>query len=247
MREWSNRQSTSLSTSLLVCRSSSSCFWGILRFSIRIGRWATNTTLCIEGTRRIFEDCLPIAIYTGHSFLLQAKFERCVPSDMKIKRTRLSLTLRIDSTSISTSSPPDVSPYLCLPPPVRSMHFSIEAFWWRISVKATLRGIKTMLGVGWLPHQASYSFDDVSTSVFDRVLAIVMPSHILERVQFPLPESLIIWHASHELLDAIPVLKLGKHRVVFASFSTLSLYVFMLFFLIAQWVYLYSSRVANGY
>jgi hypothetical protein len=62
-----------------------------------------------------------------------------------------------------------------------------------------------MLGVGWLPHQPSHAFDDVSTAVFDRALVIVIPSHILKSVLFPLPETLIIWHASHELLDAIPV------------------------------------------
>ena len=34
---------------------------------------------------------------------------------------------------------------------------------------------------------------------------IDIPSHILESMWFPLPESVNIWHASHELLDAIPV------------------------------------------
>ena len=62
-----------------------------------------------------------------------------------------------------------------------------------------------MLGVGWLPDQPSHAFDDVSTPVFDSALVIVIPSHLLESVQFPLPESLIIWYASQELLDAIPV------------------------------------------
>ena len=36
---------------------------------------------------------------------------------------------------------------------------------------------------------------------------IVIPSHILESVSFPLPKSLIIRHASHELLDTIPVIE----------------------------------------
>jgi hypothetical protein len=45
---------------------------------------------------------------------------------------------------------------------------------------ATLRGENEMLGVGWLPHQPSHAFDDVSTPVFDRALVIVIPSHILE-------------------------------------------------------------------
>jgi len=98
-----------------------------------------------------------------------------------------------------------MSLYLGLPPPVRSVHFGIEAFWGRIAVKATLRGENEMLGVGSLPHQPSHAFDDVSTPVLDRALAIVIPCHILESLYFPLPESLIIWHPSHELLDAIPV------------------------------------------
>ena len=39
-----------------------------------------------------------------------------------------------------------------------------------------------MLGIGWLPHQPSLAFDDVSTSVFDRAVVNVIPSHILESV-----------------------------------------------------------------
>jgi hypothetical protein len=62
-----------------------------------------------------------------------------------------------------------------------------------------------MLGVGWLPHQPSHAFDDVTTPVFDRALVIVITSHILDSVWFPLPASLIIWHATHELLDTIPI------------------------------------------
>jgi hypothetical protein len=53
-------------------------------------------TLCVEGVWRIFEDRLPIAIYTGHSFLSPAKFKRCVPSDLKIKGTSISPTLSVD-------------------------------------------------------------------------------------------------------------------------------------------------------
>jgi len=71
---------------------------------------------------------------------------------------------------------------LCLPPPVRGVHFGIEAFWWHIAVKATLRGINRMLGVRWLPHRTSDAFDDVSTPVFDRALVIVISFHILESV-----------------------------------------------------------------
>ena len=61
-----------------------------------------------------------------------------------------------------------------------------------------------MLGVGWLPHQPSHACDDVSTPVYDMALVIVIPSHILQSVYFPLPESLIIRHATQEFLDTIP-------------------------------------------
>jgi len=62
------------------------------------------------------------------------------------------------------------------------VHFGLEAFRGRIAAKATLRGKNEMLGVGWLPHQPSHAFDDVSTPVLDRALVIVIPSHILENV-----------------------------------------------------------------
>ena len=39
-----------------------------------------------------------------------------------------------------------------------------------------------MLAVGWLPHQPSHAFDDVSTPVVDKALLIVIQSHVLERV-----------------------------------------------------------------
>jgi len=59
-------------------------------------------TLCIGGVWRIFQDRLPIVIYSGHSVLSPAKSERCVPSDMKIKGTNVSPTLRVDVMLIST-------------------------------------------------------------------------------------------------------------------------------------------------
>jgi hypothetical protein len=105
--------------------------------------------------------------------------------------------------SISTLLSWSISAYLCLPPTVGIVYLGIEAFRWRIAVKAILRGINTILRVCWLPHQPSHAFDDVSTPVFDRALVIVIPSHILESVLFSLPESQIIWHVSHKLLDAI--------------------------------------------
>jgi hypothetical protein len=68
-----------------------------------------------------------------------------------------------------------------------------------------LSGANEMLTIRWLPLELSHACDDVSTAVFDRTLVIANPFHILESVQFQLPVSLIIWHASHELLDAIPI------------------------------------------
>jgi len=147
---------------------------------IRIGTRGSITTLCIEGIWRSFEDRFPIVMYTGHSFLSPAKFERCVPLDMKIKGTSVSPTLSVDLTSVSTSSYLGISPYLCLPPPVHSVHFGIEAFRCHIAIKARLRGVNMMLGVCWLPHQPSHAFDDISIPVFDRALVIVIPFHILE-------------------------------------------------------------------
>jgi len=65
---------------------------------------------------------------------------------------------------------------------VCSVHFGIEAFRWRVAVNAMLTGVNMMLGIRWLPHQPSHAFDDVLTPVFDRVLVIVIPTHILESV-----------------------------------------------------------------
>jgi len=152
----------------------------MLRFLIGIGRRATITTLCVQGVWRIFDDRLPIVLYTGHSFLSPAKFERCVLSDMKIKGSSVTPTLSVDQKSISTLLSSSISPYLCLPPTVRSVHFGIVAFGGLIAVVGMLRGENEMLSVGWLPHQSSHAFDDVSTPVFDRALVIVIPSHILE-------------------------------------------------------------------
>jgi hypothetical protein len=51
-----------------------------------------------------------------------------------------------------------------------------------IAGNAALRGLNGMLGIGWLAHQPSQTFDDVSTPVFGRTLVIVIPSHILGSV-----------------------------------------------------------------
>jgi hypothetical protein len=82
-----------------------------------------------------------------------------------------------------------------------------------------------MFGVGRLPHQPSHALDDVSIAVFDRALVIVLPSHILKSVQFPLSKSLISWHANHELLDTIPVFEAWEMQRGVSSFSTLPYYI----------------------
>ena len=179
---WSTRWSTVFSTSRFVCHCSSSRFRGILQFLIGIGRRATIPMVCVEGIWRIFQARLPIVIYTGHSVLSPAIFERCILSDMKIHGTSISRSLSVALTSISTLLSSSISAYLCFPPPLRSVHFCIEAFRWRIAVEAMLRGINEMFLVGWLPYQPSHASDDVSTPVFVSPLVIVVPSHILESV-----------------------------------------------------------------
>ena len=109
-RDWSTHRSTMFCTSWFVCRCSSSRFWGILRFFIRIDRRATIKTLCLQGIWWIFGDRLPIAIYTGRSVLSPAKIEWCVPSDMSNTGVRVSHTLIVDLTSVKTSSSSAISP-----------------------------------------------------------------------------------------------------------------------------------------
>jgi len=170
----------------------------------RFGRRITITKLCIDGIWRIFQHRLPICIYSGHTFLSPEKFERCVPSDMLMNRTSLYPTLSIDIMSIHMLLSSSNSLYLCLPPPVRTVHFGIEALCCHVAVKTMLSGVYEMLFVGWLPHQPSHAFDDISTPVYDRAMVIVNPSHMFESVLFPLHENLIIWHTRHKLLDVIP-------------------------------------------
>jgi hypothetical protein len=62
------------------------------------------------------------------------------------------------------------------------VNIGLEVFRGRIAVKAPLRGENEMPGVGWLPHQPSHAFDDVSPPGFDKALVIVIPSHIVESV-----------------------------------------------------------------
>ena len=139
-------------------------------------------TLCVDGIWRIFGNSLPIVIYTHYSFMSPAKFERCVPSDIKIKGTSVSPTLSVDLKSTSMLKSSSISPYLSLLQPVCSVHFGIEAFWWSITVNAMLRGVNDMLAVGWPPHRSSHTFDDFSTPIFERAFVIVMTSHILQSV-----------------------------------------------------------------
>jgi len=138
--------------------------------------------LCVESIWRIIDDRSQVVMDTGHSFLAPARFERCVPSDTKIKLHSVSPTLSFALPSISTLLSSSISAFLCLPPPVRSVHFNIEEFRWHIAVDATRTEVNEMLGVGWRPHQPSHASDDVWNTVFYSVLVIVIPSHILESV-----------------------------------------------------------------
>jgi hypothetical protein len=139
-------------------------------------------TMCVVGIRQIFHTRLPIVIYTDYPFLSPAKFERCVALDSNINGASVSPTQCVALTSISTVLSSSISSYLCLPPPVSSVHFSIAGFRCHIAVNVMPRGVKEMLRVGSLPHQPSHAFDNVSTPVFDRPLFIIIPSHILESV-----------------------------------------------------------------
>jgi hypothetical protein len=98
-----------------------------------------------------------------------------------------------------------ISPYLYLPPPVRCVHFGVVAFPGHIAVKAILRGKNELLGIGWLPLQPSCMVDNVFTAIFDWAVVILVPSHMLKSLLFPLPKSLIICHGSHKPLDTIPI------------------------------------------
>ena len=96
--------------------------------------------------------------------------------------TRVSPTLSVDLTLISILLSLSISPYLCLPPPVGSVHGAMEEFLWCITIEATQRGVNEMLGMGCLPHRTLHASDDVSTPAFDRALVIIIPSHILQSV-----------------------------------------------------------------
>ena len=165
-----------------MCRCSSSRFWGILWTLTGIGRRTTFTMLCVESIWQIFNDRWAIVICTGQSFLSPAIFERWVPWDLNIKGTSESPTLSVDLKWISTLFSSSILPYLSLPHPVLSVYSVKEVFRRRMAVKAPLSGNNGILGVGWLPHEPSDTFDSVLTPVFDRVLVIVIPSHVLESV-----------------------------------------------------------------
>jgi len=101
---------------------------------------------------------------------------------MKIQGTMVSPSLSFALALITTLLSSSMSAYVCLPPHVRSVYFIILAFQWCIIFKATLRGVTEMLSIGWLPHQQSHAFDDVSTPVVVRALVIAIPSHIVNSV-----------------------------------------------------------------
>jgi hypothetical protein len=62
------------------------------------------------------------------------------------------------------------------------VHLVLETFLCHIAIEARLRGVHEIFGAGWLPYQPSHDFDDVWTHVFDRVLVIFIPSHLLGSV-----------------------------------------------------------------
>jgi hypothetical protein len=103
--------------------------------------------LRVEGVWLILEDRMPIVIYTGNSFLLRAKIERCFPSNIIMKGSSASPTLSIDKTSISKLLSLSISNSLCLPPAVCSVHFGIEAFRVYMAVKSILKSENVMLGI----------------------------------------------------------------------------------------------------
>jgi len=74
----------------------------------------------------------------------------------------------------------------------------VSDFWTVLEPKRTVFPVSTRTA-GGLPGPIA--------DTIDRLLVTVIPSHILDSVLYPLPESLIISHASHELRDAIPVAK----------------------------------------
>jgi len=98
---------------------------------------------------------------------------------MKIKGTSVAPTLSVVQMWISTLLFFSISPSLCLPPPVRTVQFSISVVQWSIAVKAMLRAVNEILSTGWLRHQPSHAFDDIPTPEFNPVLVIVISSHIL--------------------------------------------------------------------
>jgi hypothetical protein len=112
----------------------------MLQFLIGIRRRVTITMLWILGIWLIFEVYSPIFIDTVYSFLLPAKFQRCFPSDMMIKKTGVYPTLSIHVTSITMLLTLSFFPFLFLPLRVHGVHFGIEVFRWPMAVEAMQRG-----------------------------------------------------------------------------------------------------------
>jgi len=101
---------------------------------------------------------------------------------IKINGTGVCPTLSVDLVSISTWLSSSISPNPFLPTPVCIGHFGIDVCQWSIAVTATLRGVNAVFSVGWVSHQPSHAFHDVSSPLFDSTLVIVIPFHILQRV-----------------------------------------------------------------
>jgi hypothetical protein len=96
--------------------------------------------------------------------------------------TSVSPSLSVDIMSISVFLASRISSYLCLLQVIHIVHYGLETFRWYIGVNVTLRGGTEMFGVGRLPDQLSHAVDDVSTSVSDWALVMVMSFHILKSV-----------------------------------------------------------------
>jgi hypothetical protein len=232
--------STCRSTLFCTCRIVFHCsprpLWGILWYLIGIGRRVTITAQWVEGIRRIFEDQLPLVIFTGYSFMSPGILERCVPLDMKIKVTSVSHHLTVDLMSISMWLSCSISPYICLPPPVHSVQCGIETFRLRLAVQAMIWGVDVMLGVVHMPYQPSDALHDVTIPVF-------------QTVSWLLCYLLSIWafssHSSNDRSSGMLAMrfwrpsqfwKFWKLREVFSSFGALSEYIFMPFYVIPQWI-----------
>ena len=86
--------------------------------------------------------------------------------------------------------------------------------------KAPLWHVGEMLSVRWLSQQPSHGLDHIKAPGSHRLRMVVVPSHVQQRVPFPLPKRLIVRHNRHMLLTPSPFLELVNCNLVFFSFKT---------------------------